>query len=58
MRRYPEAVLWDEVSYLAYHLHWSLDDLLDLDHRQRQRLIRSVARFERRRTGALGSSRT
>ena len=58
MRRYPEAVLWDEVSYLAYHLHWSLDDLLDLDHRQRQRLIRSVARFERRRTGALGPSRT
>lgn len=52
MRRYPDAVLWDEIGYLAYQLHWSLDDLLDLDHRQRRRLLGIVARFDRRaRTG-------
>lgn len=53
MRRYPDPVLWDELLYLAYHLHWSLDDLLDLDHRQRVRMLRTVAGFERRgRAGA------
>ncbi len=25
MRLYPEQALWDEVTYLAYHLHWDLD---------------------------------
>ena len=25
MRLYPEEALWDEIAYLAYHLHWDLD---------------------------------
>ncbi len=52
MRRYPDAILWEEITYLAYQLHWSLDDLLDLEHRQRRRLIQIVAGFERRRTSS------
>jgi hypothetical protein len=43
MRLYPEDALWDEITYLAYHLHWDLDRLLDLAHADRARLIRSVA---------------
>jgi hypothetical protein len=43
MRLYPEDALWDEITYLAYHLHWDLDRLLDLVHADRARLIRSVA---------------
>lgn len=43
MLRYPETAVWQEVTYLAYHLHWDLDDLLDLEHRQRVRLIGMVA---------------
>ncbi len=47
MKRYPERVLWDEVAYLAYHLHWSFDDLLDLEHRQRSQLLDRVADLDR-----------
>lgn len=39
--------LWDDIGFLAFHLHWPLDDLLDLPHGIRQRLIdqsRSLAR--------------
>jgi hypothetical protein len=43
MTRYPEAAVWEEITYLAYHLHWSLDDLLDLEHRQRTRLVMTVS---------------
>lgn len=43
MLRYPETALWQEVTYLAYHLHWTLDDLLDLEHAQRTRLLTMVA---------------
>ena len=31
--------LWDEVGFLAFHLNWSLDELVDLPHGLRQRLV-------------------
>jgi hypothetical protein len=48
MVRYPTDALWDEVVYLAYHLHWDLDRLLDLEHADRHRLVHSVASLNRR----------
>lgn len=46
--RYPEQALWDELSYLAYHLHWDLEALLDLEHGDRARLVESVATLNER----------
>jgi hypothetical protein len=40
--RYPTDAIWQEIAYLAYHLHWSLDDLLDLEHMDRVRMVRAV----------------
>jgi hypothetical protein len=40
--------LWEEVTYLAYHLHWTLDHLLDLEHGDRQRLVVQVAALNER----------
>jgi hypothetical protein len=41
--RYPTEALWQEIAYLAYHLHWDLDRLLELEHADRVRLVRAVA---------------
>ncbi|CAN5915789.1 hypothetical protein BH23ACT10_BH23ACT10_38070 [soil metagenome] len=46
--RYPTSDLWSEVGYLAYHLHWPLDDLLDLEHGDRTRLVTQVADLNER----------
>ena len=35
--------VWDEIAYLGYHLHWDFERLLDLEHRDRDRLVESVA---------------
>lgn len=43
MLRYPTEALWQEIAFLAYHLHWDLDRLLDLEHADRVRLLRAVA---------------
>lgn len=43
MKRYPVDALWEEIAYLAYHLHWDLESLLNLEHADRTRLIQSVA---------------
>jgi hypothetical protein len=48
MKRYPESALWDELAYLAYHFHWDMDRLLDLEHRDRARLIKAVGELNRR----------
>lgn len=48
MKRYPEPALWDEITYLAYHLHWDFERLLDLEHRDRARLIKSISDLNKR----------
>lgn len=42
---YAPDRIHEEVAYLAYHFHWSLDDLLDLEHADRLRYVAQVARL-------------
>jgi hypothetical protein len=37
--------LREEVAYLAYHFHWPLDEILELDHAERQEWVDEVARI-------------
>ncbi len=48
---YATDRLHEEVAYLALHFHWSLDDLLDLEHADRQRFVAQVARMTAARGG-------
>ena len=48
MMRYPTDALWQEIAYLAYHLHWQMDDLLDLEHMDRVRMVRAVVSMNER----------
>ena len=36
---YAADRLYEEVAYVAYYLHWSRDDILDLEHADRQRFV-------------------
>ncbi|HQE91669.1 MAG TPA: hypothetical protein PLH19_05495 [Anaerolineae bacterium] len=38
----------EEVAYIAYHFHWPLDDILNLEHRQRRRWVGEIAKINRR----------
>jgi len=46
--RYPEEDLWSEISFLAYHLHWDLDGLLNMEHGDRARFVNEVASLNER----------
>ena len=39
---YASERLVEEVAYVAYHLHWPLDDILDLEHPLRRSFIASI----------------
>ncbi|MBM4319853.1 MAG: hypothetical protein FJ125_07800 [Deltaproteobacteria bacterium] len=40
---YPLDKLYQEVAYIAYHFHWSLDDVLEMEHKERQIWIREIS---------------
>ncbi|GGG66513.1 hypothetical protein GCM10011374_33280 [Kocuria dechangensis] len=45
---YAADRIYEEVAYVAYHFHWGLDDILDLEHGQRLRYVREIAGINRR----------
>jgi len=45
---YPLERLHEEVAYVAYHFHWPLENILNLEHRQRQQWVREIAKINRR----------
>lgn len=48
MTVYPEDRLYEEMAYVAYHLHWSFDSLLDMEHATRTRFVDEVGRLNAR----------
>ena len=44
-----ERVL-EEVSYVAYHFHWPLAEILDLEHPDRQRFVAEIGRINAQMT--------
>ncbi|MDQ3855484.1 MAG: hypothetical protein M3281_03725 [Chloroflexota bacterium] len=45
---YPSERLYEEVAYIACHLHWPYDQIMALEHRERQRWANEVARINER----------
>lgn len=43
--------IYEEVSYVAYHFHWSMEEILDLDHPTRRRYVAEIAKINRRISG-------
>jgi len=47
---YATDRLFEEIAYVAHHFHWSLDEILDLEHPIRQRFVDEIGRINRRLT--------
>ncbi|MGH2692771.1 MAG: DUF6760 family protein [Actinomycetota bacterium] len=39
---YAPDRLFEEVAYVAYHFHWPLGEILDLDHSTRRRFVQEI----------------
>jgi hypothetical protein len=40
------------MAFIAYHLHWSHDELMQLEHRERRRWCREISSINRALDGA------
>jgi hypothetical protein len=45
---YAAERLYEEVAYVAYHFHWSREEILDLEHAERQRFVTEIGRINKR----------
>ena len=48
---YPQERLYQEMAFLAYYLHWSNEDLMELDHWERRRWCREVSAINKNLSG-------
>ena len=51
MTGYPLDQLYEEVAYIAYHFHWPLQGILELEHAERRRWVEQIGRINRRLGG-------
>ena len=48
---YPLDKLYEEVAFIAYHFHWPPGDILNMEHRDRQRWVEEISRINRQLSG-------
>lgn len=48
---YPLDRLYQEMAYLAHHFHWPYDQLMQMDHHERQRWVKEITAINMRLTG-------
>jgi len=45
---YPLGEMLEEVAYIAYHFHWSHDEIMRLEHHDRRQWVDEIASINRR----------
>jgi hypothetical protein len=45
---YPHAELYEEMAFIAYYLHWPVEQVLGLEHGERRRWVGEVSRINQR----------
>ncbi len=48
---YATDRIHEEIAYIAFHFHWSLESILDLEHRDRRRYTEQIAALVSRASG-------
>jgi hypothetical protein len=52
MKAYPVRLLYEEMAFIAHHFHWSHDELMRLDHRERRHWCEEISKMNRLLDGA------
>lgn len=48
MTSYPIGRLYEEVAFVAYHFHWSHEEIMKMPHRERQRWCAEISGINER----------
>lgn len=45
---HSEPELFEEVAYIAYHFHWSHEEIMQMEHWERRRWCEEISKINRR----------
>ncbi|HUJ10359.1 MAG TPA: DUF6760 family protein [Verrucomicrobiae bacterium] len=48
---YPVDQLQEEVAFIAYHFHWPLADVMELEHADRRQWVTEISKINRQING-------
>lgn len=48
MKGYPESRIYEEVAFIAYHLHWQHDEIMRMEHKDRRKWCEEISRINRK----------
>ena len=51
MISYPLGSLYEEVAFIAYHFHWSFGEIMNMEHRERQKWVEEISKINKRMSG-------
>ncbi len=46
---YPLSALYEEVAFVAYHFHWPVETILNLEHAERRKWVGEISAINERR---------
>jgi hypothetical protein len=45
---YPLDRIYEEVAFIAYHFHWSYEEVMNLEHHERRRWCEEISRINKK----------
>lgn len=48
MSAYPIDKIYEEVSFIAYYFHWSHDEIMSMEHKERRRWCEEISTIHRK----------
>ena len=42
---YPTRQLYEEIAFIAFHFHWPVHELMDMEHADRRRWCREISKI-------------
>ena len=47
-------MIYEEVAFIAYHFHWSHDEVMNLEHRARRRWCEEISKINKKLNESAG----
>jgi len=45
---YPLERIYEEVAFIAYHFHWSHEDIMNMEHRERRTWCEEISKINKK----------
>lgn len=54
---YPLDRLYEEVAFIAYHFHWKHEEIMNMEHRERQKWCDEISKINKKLNVTEGSKK-